>query len=128
MAETSAGGWVRRATTGSAVTRFQASARATISAGVGRRASRIRERASSTLIILAPRGRGRVGAMCAMPRQVSRSPGGAAPSSATLLSAAADAGEQDQPLHHARQVAAIGNRLIVQPQWHARRVDISLAL
>src|ERR1017187_10643036 len=51
MADTSEGGWVRRASTGSAVTRFQALASATISAGMGCRPARIRVRASSTVII-----------------------------------------------------------------------------
>src|SRR5579872_2829733 len=51
MAETSAGGWVRRAVTGVAVMRPQASARAAISAGVGCSVARMRSRASSTEII-----------------------------------------------------------------------------
>src|SRR4051812_28841359 len=51
MADTSEGGCVRRASTGSAVTRFQALASATISAGMGRRPARMRVRASSTVII-----------------------------------------------------------------------------
>src|SRR5690242_10305048 len=51
MADTSEGGWVRRAVTGAAVTRFHAFARATISAEVGCKAARMRSRASSTLII-----------------------------------------------------------------------------
>src|ERR1700679_1852717 len=51
MAETSEGGWVSRATTGSAATRFQALARATISAGMGWRLARMRVRASSTEIM-----------------------------------------------------------------------------
>src|SRR5579859_156182 len=51
MAETSVGGWVRRAATGVAVTRPQASARAAISAGVGWSVARMRSLASSTEII-----------------------------------------------------------------------------